>query len=299
MRLSGTEMLRGFPKVTQPLAINIATCSPFIKFVWAIPSLVVFMLSCLPYCPMSILINSHQVPVWELYMCVLITHLNLIPVNQAYWLISERWPKTGTIRISEDFKAFTKLSYIPTAFSSSHIAIALLEADVGIFCHSIFRRWCWRENRIASEAHSPRPQVAGRCCSIRRPSSDSPMWWQFQWGQVDMDWSAADTEMQPNWSNQSGFEQHQVSRQWNARLQRCRALVYLKTSLLQYTRYVHNSVQCGGKSLHLGAGIEFSVLYSEGGDLGDSASVGLFPQMLIRNTEGWCEGYMTSSMERD
>ena len=138
MRISGTEMLHGFPKVTQPLAVNIATCSPVIKFVWAIPSLVVFMLSCLPYCPMSILISSHQVPVWELYMCVLITHLNLIPVNQVYWLINERWPKTGTIIISEDFKAFTKLSYIPTAFSSSHIAIALLEADVGIFCHSIF-----------------------------------------------------------------------------------------------------------------------------------------------------------------
>lgn len=147
-----------------------AACSPFIKFVWAIPSLVVFMLSCLPYCPMSILINSHQVPVWELYMCVLITHLNLIPVNQAYWLISERWPKTGTIIISEDFKAFTKLSYISTAFSSSHIAIALLEADVGIFCRSIFRRWCWRENRIAPETHSPRPHVAGRCCSYPKDS---------------------------------------------------------------------------------------------------------------------------------
>lgn len=177
MRLSDTEMLRGFPKVTQPLAVNIATCSPFIKFVWAIPSLVVFMLSCLPYCPRSILINRSTVIkcLCENCICVLITHLNLIPVNQAYWLISERWPKTGTIRISEDFKAFTKLSYIPTAFSSSHIAVALLEADVGIFCHSIFRRWCWRENRIAPEAHSPRPQVAGRCCSIRRPSSDSPM----------------------------------------------------------------------------------------------------------------------------
>ena len=116
------------------------------------------------------------------------------------------------------------------------------------------------------------------------------MWWQFPWGQVDMDWSAADTEMQLDWGNQSGFEQHQVSRQWNARLQRCRTLVYLKKSLLQYTRYVHNSVQCGGKSVHLGAGIEFWVLYSEWGDLGNSASVGLFPQMLIRNTKGWCEG---------